>query len=264
MTMTATRPCIRGCTVRGEHFATCLDQHGQPTDGCKGCAPAEARDGDLLCSRCYGRSLGALYDAPDLVGAIRARANPLKANVYDRVLVSGSLGDGIPAPVNGDFIEASDSITRGLQGWADWAEPGSVPAYRGLRAGAEADVAQQIVLDATTTILDALPRIANDADQILELTRYLLDQIPGEWTVRSALAKWPLVDRPWFAAQPCPYCGLRAIKVKPARRLNDDTVYECQGCQWTRTDSDTDGPWPLVFSRRAGDRRALRPTTEGA
>lgn len=254
MTIAATRACIRGCTIRGEHFAECIDRLGQPTEGCRGCAPAETRDGDMLCARCYGRSLGALYDAPDLVGAIRARANPLKANVYDKVLVSGSLGDGIPAPVAAELIEAADELTRGLQGWAEWARPGSVDGHRGLRAGAEADVAQQLVLESTSVLVDELPRIANDAEQIVELTRYLLDDIPGEWTVRRALAKWPLVDRAWWAAQPCPHCSLRAIRVKPARRLKDDTVYECQGCHWSRTDSDTDGPWPLVFSRRAGTR----------
>ncbi|QUW18875.1 hypothetical protein [Agrococcus sp. Marseille-Q4369] len=272
------RPCIRGCTLRGEHFATCLDRDGQPTEGCKGCVPAPARDGVLLCNRCWGRSLGALYDAPDLVGAIRARANPLKAQVFDKVLVSGSRIEGIPAPVNADFIEAADALTRGLQGWARFIEPASVPARRGLRAGAEADEAREIVLEATTVILDALPTLANDAVQIVELCRYLLDEIPGEhddeclargggrpapgctgckvdreWTVRAALAKWPLVERAWFAAQPCPYCSLRTVRVTPARRLKDDTVYECQGCQWTRTDADDDGPWPLVFSRRSGE-----------
>lgn len=255
MTITATRACIRGCTVKGEHFAACLDRNGQPTEGCRGCQPAEARDGSLVCRHCYGRMLGALYDAPDLVGAIRARANPLRAQVFDKVLVSGTLReDLVPDPVRPEFIEAADEITRMLQDWAHHVDPASVPAHRGLRAGAEADVAQQLVLESTSTIVDALPVLANDAEQVVELARYLLEEIPGEWTIRSALNKWPLVDRAWWAAQPCPYCSLRAIRVKPARRFEDDTVYECQGCNWTRTDSDTDGPWPLAFSRRAGDR----------
>lgn len=278
MNTTATRSCIRGCMQRDEHFAACLDRNGTPSPGCKGCLPAEARDGDLLCARCYGRTLGALYDAPDLVGAIRARANPLKANVYDKVMVSGSLADGIPAPVAADLIEASDDLTRGLQGWADWAVPGSVPTHRGLRAGAEADDAQQLVLEATSVLVKALSTIANEADHIVELCRYLLEDIPAihgdwctdadgrpttgcdgcvqqqRWTVHSALTKWPLVDRAWWAAQPCPYCSLRSIRVKPPRRIGHPTIFECQGCHWTRTDEDTDGPWAVAFSKRSGER----------
>lgn len=123
------------------------------TESCNGCAPAEARGGDLPCPRCYGRlgrsTTPRISSEPSVLGRARSR------HVYEKVLVSGSLGDGIPAPVDADLIEAADALTRGLQGWADWAERGSMPAYRGLRAGSEADVAQQIVLDATTTILDA-------------------------------------------------------------------------------------------------------------
>lgn len=279
------RTCIRGCTVKGEHFAACLDKHGRPAEGCKGCQPAEARDGSLICTRCYGRCLGALYDAPDLIAAIRARANPMRAQVYDKVMVSGTLSDDlVPDPVRPELIEASDALTRGLQGWARFIDPASVPARRGLRAGAEADDTLDLVGESTSVIIDALPAIANDAIQIVELCRYLLEQIPGEhfddcidpracmgclvpgeWTVRAALNRWPLVERPTFSDEPCPYCALRTVKVirprRPAELQRDGTwlakdpeVYECQGCNWTRTDRETDGPWAIVFGPRASGR----------
>lgn len=278
MTTTATRTCIRGCTIPSEHFATCLDGLGQPTEGCRGCAPVEARDGDLLCSRCYGRSLGALYDAADVIAAIRAHANPLKANVYDKVLVSRSL-DGIPAPVNADFVDAPDALLRGLQGWAEWAEPATMPKHHGLRAGTEPPEARVLARQATSVLIDAWPRIANDAN-VVELCRFLLDQGRAEhltscadmrctgcvsaafWTIRAALNRWPLVERPWYAAQPCPDCSLRTVRVTEPRRppksvdgawiARDPQVYECTNpaCQWVRSDVDDDGPWHEVFSRR--------------
>lgn len=80
------RACIRGCMRRGEHFAECTD-YGTTDGDCKGCVPSTAREGALVCNRCFYRVRRHLDDAPDLVAHLRSIADPTKAKQFK--LVSG-------------------------------------------------------------------------------------------------------------------------------------------------------------------------------
>lgn len=100
------RVCLRGCTVRGAHYATCPDYGATSEDvTCRGCAPRECRDGSLICDRCFGRMRGLLNDAPDLLGRLRAIGDPSKAAVFDAVRSGASSPEPV-APVGADLLDA--------------------------------------------------------------------------------------------------------------------------------------------------------------
>lgn len=107
--MTEERTCIRGCTQRGVHYATC---DGDP---CAGCAPKPCRDESLICDTCFGRMRGLLGDVRDLVGRLTAIADPLKATVLDQVRVRASATEP-PAVVGSDILDALNT----LEAVADW------------------------------------------------------------------------------------------------------------------------------------------------
>lgn len=265
------RACIRGCTQRDQHYATCAD-YGREDGTCKGCAPRVARDGSLLCGRCFGRLRRNLDQAPDLLGLLRTRADPMKAQLYDKVMVSGSLHEITSAPVQVDVVDAGDEIIRGLREWARFAVTGEHRASRGLWPGQSAADAFDDAEAAASEILQRLPELANDSHQIGALCAFVIDQwLPGEehydldergWTIARALQRWPLADRAWWAAQPCPYCDLRAIRVTPPRIMPGVQTYHCHGCGWERDDNDTDADWPAMFSKTTSKTPA--PTLEEA
>src|SRR5688572_5901582 len=114
----AERVCVRGCAVRGVHFAACPNFGDADEDGCRGCVPTVAREGALICDRCYKRLLATLAEAPDVIALIRSQADPLKAAVYDQEMVSGSASDEAPAPVRADLIDAADDMIRILRRWS--------------------------------------------------------------------------------------------------------------------------------------------------
>lgn len=116
------RACVRGCTQRDVHYATC--QHSGPSyEGqfpCRGCAPRECREGSLICDRCFGRMRHLLGETPDLIGRLESLADPRKATPTD-VFRTGSasiLEAASPVPV--DLIDALTSV-RGVwftfEGW---------------------------------------------------------------------------------------------------------------------------------------------------
>ncbi|KEP72870.1 hypothetical protein HR12_39515, partial [Microbacterium sp. SUBG005] len=102
--------------MRDVHFATCpwlgVEEGSERAAAmlaagvasCSGCAPRIARDGVLLCEGCYRRIRRLLGDVADLIAHLRSLADPLKAAVYDRVMVSSSRPD-LPAPVPADLVD---------------------------------------------------------------------------------------------------------------------------------------------------------------
>lgn len=238
-----TRACIRGCMKPGEHFAAC-PSYGAESGECAGCVPVEARHGTLVCDRCYGRLRRRLEAAPDLVAHLRSIADPLKAQVYDRVMVSGSGPAGSPAPVAADLIDASADIMHVLG------------AGR-LAPGASSFAAYRQALGAVGTILAAYDELANDADAFTVWWRLVmsaeLEDHPGFWTITRALSRWPMEDRRKWAAQPCPECGLRAVKITPPRHRRARTWLTCSSCTWAKNDADDDGLWVAMFGLHASD-----------
>lgn len=231
------RVCVRGCTVRGEHYAAC-SSFGQTGGECQGCVPTEARDGVLLCDRCYGKLLRRIEVAPDLVAHLRSIADPLKAAVYDRVMVQGSGSDSAPAPVAADLIDASADIMHAIQ-----AQP--------LEPGESSDGAYRKALTAVHYLTDHFDTLANDGNAILETWRVVmsaeLPEAPEFWTITRALSRWPLEDRPVWAKQPCPECGMRTVKITPPRHRFARTWFACSSCGWRKTDKDDDGLWAAAF-----------------
>ena len=233
------RACVRGCTQQGVHYATCVD-FGRTDGDCRGCAPVDARNGVLLCDRCYGRLRRALELAPDVIAHLRSIADPLKATVYDRVLVNGSAPEGIPAPVAADLIDACSDIMHVIGGGK-------------LAPGASSDAAYQQALDAVEFILLGFDQIANDADAVLEWWRLVMSsslEAEGQgdfWTITRALLRWPLEERRRWAKQPCPECGMRAVKITPPRHRHARTWFACSSCGWRRNEKDDDGLWAAAF-----------------
>lgn len=99
---------------------------------CRDCVMVEARDGVLLCERCYRRLRRHIEDAADIVGHLRSIADPTTAAVFDRIRVQSSAIE-IPAPVAADLIDASNDITTTMNRWTV-----ALPLHDGgLRVGGE-------------------------------------------------------------------------------------------------------------------------------
>lgn len=237
------RVCVRGCTVRGVHYASCPDfGSASSAPSCSGCAPAPARHDAVVCDRCYGRLRRTLETIPDLVGHLRSIADPLKAQVYDRVLVQGSSPDVSPAPVPADLLDAlrdiMDTIGAGQ-----------------LEPGAAADVAYDHALGAVSFLLDGFDLLAGDEQMFLDwwgvVMAHSVPDSPEFWTVARALARWPLEDRRRWAKEPCPECGLRSVKITPPRHRRAHAWFVCSGCGWRKNDEDDDGLWAAAFGQYA-------------
>lgn len=246
------RYCIRGCTVKGEHYAACahsVPDYSGPTV-CTGCVQVEARDGVLLCERCYRRLRRHLEDAADIVGHLRSIADPTKATAYDRVRVQSSSIE-IPAPVAADLIDASNDITTTLNMWANHVAGEDRPGA-GLAAGAMADAAHDVVRLAVDVILDDLDHLANDSHQIEALCDGVMivnGAAPDVWTVADAAVRWPLEDSPRWAQAACPVCELMAVRVQPGRN-GRPSRYRCTTpeCDWEANSDDDAGLWASVFA----------------
>lgn len=124
------RACIRGCTVRDVHFATCennsdyeIRRRNQAAESgevyvgpCKGCAPRECRDGSLICDQCFGRARALLSDAPDLLGRLRSLGDPSKSGWnWDRGEVIRTSSPHPPAPIGDDLIDAIHAVETAVR-----------------------------------------------------------------------------------------------------------------------------------------------------
>lgn len=247
------RVCVRGCTVRGVHFAACPDFALGTAGECKGCAPEFAADGVLICERCLKRLRYALDNVPDVLALIRSKADPLKAAVYDRERTSGGTVEGAPAPVAADLLDAADAIMATLANWS--AQPWAAYLPPGADAEQAHDRARKLVLD-----ID-LMFVANRDDLVVALWAdlFVISEDPEVWSVARAVARHPLADRSWWAAAPCPECGYQTVRVSPPRQPGRDFRFECSTCQWLEFDRDAvdegDGFWFEVFNeKRVGAR----------
>lgn len=157
------RYCIRGCTVRDEHYAACADGL------CTGCAPRGARDGVLICAGCYGRARRLIRDVDDMMGRLDSLADPMKATPTDRQPGGGGSVEA-PAPIDADLLDAIRDVSHTLVAWG---------RFTGRR-----------------TIDEAFDDIANDLEDMTQFGEGWLDRtlvvdgIRDFWTVADAMAKW--------------------------------------------------------------------------
>ncbi|MEV8250496.1 hypothetical protein AB0O87_06190 [Microbacterium sp. NPDC076768] len=248
----AERYCVCGCAVKGEHWAACPD-FGREDGSCRGCVQIEARDGMLLCERCYRALRRHLEDAADLVGHLRSIADPTKATPYDRIRVDSSRPE-MPAPVAADLIDASDDIVRTMRAWALYVQFGEGHPWRaeGLQAGIDAASAWDDVNGCAEVILLDLDHLAKDSHQIGSLCEGVLDVHRGEperWSIADAASRYSLDDQPRWANAPCPDCNLMAVHIQPGRNRRPSR-YRCStlGCGWEANSLDDGGLWASVFA----------------
>ena len=246
----AERVCIRGCGVRDAHFAVCPDFGGNGPGDCRGCVPVAARDGALICDRCFTRAQRHLEDVADLVGSLRSKGDPMKSTWnLDRQAVSSSRVE-LPAPIAADLLDASNDIVQGLRAWALLVQFGDGHPWRAehLEAGITPEDAFEDADGCARVILEAFDRLANDARLIGPLCAFLNDKPGDQWTVAGALAKWPLDDRERWATRPCPECDTRTVRVKPPRGERHPARFRCTTCGWAKSERDDDGLWSEVFA----------------
>lgn len=174
----ADRVCIRGCTQRGVHYASCawngIEDGVAPSVAslpnvpprCWGCAPRECRDGSLICGRCFGRMRALLADGPDLLGRVRSLADPMKATPTDKAPGGRSSTVEAPAPVDADLLDAITALEQ-LDGWwhvtlSDYSNDLAVITWLG------------------EVVLDVHPELAGER---------------SAWSVADAMAKWGVERR---------------------------------------------------------------------
>lgn len=244
------RSCVRGCTVKDAHFATCADFGSNGPGACRGCAPRVARDGALLCERCYRSIARLLGEAPELIAHLRTMTDPAKAARYDAVRVMTSKGEP-PAPVSADFLDAADDVVRTLKRWAfrvNNPDVEQVPDVR-LRAGTAATEAAADLRASSDVILGDLDRIANDKKQAQALGDAILASshggTTGPWSLREVAARWPLADTERWADAPCPACDLKTVQVIPS--TGSLRRYVCRECEWEADSRADGGLWGDVF-----------------
>lgn len=208
------RGCELGCTVPDLHYATC-DWYGVAdaqadfarragVEVCAGCAPVPARDGVMVCGRCYRRMRGHIDNAADLVGRLRSLADQRKAMVYDAMRASSGKGVEAPAPTPADLIDASEDVMRSLRSWAVFVDPRS-GAIGGMPAGAGSLAAYDYARSCANVILRDLDRIANNADDVRQLAEAVLVRHPVDedgvrpfWSIVDAVSRYRL-ERPGAA-----------------------------------------------------------------
>lgn len=191
-----------------------------------------------------------------MLGHLRGLTNPLRGTDYaakaDR---AGQRGNPTSrAPVPADLLDAADYLLTLLWSTAEVIE-GRMPRGRvQVPVGAGVPVLVDYARDLLGVILEGLPMLSRQPEIVP-----LVDAVVGrpasseEWTVRTVLERWSVREDPWWAAQPCPLCGARSIKVTPPPAPGDEITYECKLCEWCAPE-DVDGFWAEVFSR--GERRA--------
>lgn len=237
--------CIRGCLRRGEHFAAC-PAFGREDGECRGCVPRSLRDGAVVCERCFYRLRRALEDLPDLVGMLRAKADPLKALDYTRAgQRRGSRDPGSPAPVSVVLLDAIHDLMLGIG-----------VSHRDIRPGQDSGDAYEVTLAEVGRVLEMLDAIVADEATAAAWCDFAF-RVNGEderWTIAGALKRWPLEERARHAAQPCPECGLRSVKVSPPRHKYARLWLNCESCGWRKNELDDDGLWAAAFGFRHDDR----------
>ncbi|MDD7963323.1 hypothetical protein [Microbacterium thalli] len=206
------RGCELGCKVPAEHWAACpwygIEESEipavaevSPLPVCSGCVPVPARDGVMICDRCYRRLRGHIDNAADLVGRLRSLADPRKAMVYDAMRSSPGKGAEAPAPTPADLIDASEDVMRSLRSWAVFVDPRS-GIVGGMPAGAGSLAAYDYARSCANVILGDFDRIANHADDVQQLAEAVLVRHPVDedgvrpfWSIVDAVSRYRL-ERP--------------------------------------------------------------------
>lgn len=199
MMTSSERVCIRGCTVRGVHLDSCPDRDvAIASASCRGCQPASAAAGALICTTCFGRFRRVLSDAPDLLGRVRSLSGQAKAQVYGPVKSSGSVQS--PEQIRSDELDALTELSANLGEWATMLEPAAWHPV--LRSSWSAERVAAVTVDDVAVILRGLDAIANRRADVLGLAEAVLvvhtpDPESGAraWSLQDAMNRWGVERR---------------------------------------------------------------------
>jgi len=198
-----TGPCVRGCTIRGEHNPTCEGE-------CRGCLPRPTAIGNL-CQSCYNRVEYGLTELTvrvpwlEILGrnlAMNASAAPQDGETFMR----GDPSEG--SVLHAAFLRA-DEIRSDLDNWV-----GDVRDKRNLHGDPIDDPAKWL--------LPHLPWIA-DTDAAETFAGEVLRD------VGQAMA-WPTpadVEPSKHLDVPCPRCATIALVYTPPRWEGQPARVEC-------------------------------------
>lgn len=221
--------CVLGCTSKGVHYATCDSFGDAENTACRGCAPAPAYVGSLVCSRCFGRARALLRDAPDLIARIRSLSDPAKAMLVEPVKVFSRPVEAI-APVGPDLLDAAGTLLANLRDWAHTLrhEPG-LP-WHSRTSGLSTSSAFDIAAAYSRSILAQLEAVTSDPALVVNFAEAILvahPEVEGErqaWSITDAMDRWGAERRdrhvhPDVDAEPD-----REVSASPVREWYDPTL----------------------------------------
>lgn len=236
-------PCARGCTqpeVEGEDPKPRPATHG------------------TLCASCFYRVKHALEIIPDLMANMRAKIVGSATQDLSRERVSGS-GDGAPAPLRIDPLDASDSLFAKLVSWTELfggklghAQP-SVAVWMNMR---EAQGSKPVTVEKAHELASSLVQwylvrlnaiAATDiAGEFHDDLCYGWEDARGVFALNAAYG----VELPQRKAdkRECPVCGHVEVFVAWPSSFNPDIMVLCGRCKWV-AEPELYGHYAKLFER---------------
>lgn len=222
-------PCIRGCV-----FPAVEDEEPKPKPAMRGL---------LVCSSCFYRLKHALDLIPDLMANMRLKIVPLQAAVYDSERVSGG-GNGSPAPLRIDPLDASDSLFAKLVSWTEvfagdlhvaqpsvavWINFREVQGSKPVTPKTAHEIATQLVawFDVRLETIAQSETFAAFHDDVC----FGWDEARGVFSLSAVYGVEPRQLRT-AEKRECPICGRNEIFVAWPDLLNPDLRVMCGRCKW--------------------------------
>lgn len=189
--------CIRGCTIRDEHYAACPD-FGKTGATCWGCKPRPTRGATLVCDGCFKRFRRMLLDAPDLLGRLQSIAEQDKAVAFTPVKAKGSPAES-PVQIGSDLLDALTEISANLHDWsvhldAHRAAPAPTVGMSSTEVYAKSARDAGVVLSHLETIVAVEGQLSRLAEAVIVMHQPD-DQGARRWSVADAVARWGVERR---------------------------------------------------------------------
>lgn len=235
-------PCVRGCTWA-------------PAEEGEAPRPKPAKHG-LLCNSCYYRLQRGLEMIPDLMANMRAQITPSAAAMLSDRVQGG--GDGAPAPLRIDPLDASDGLFAKLVSWTE--------VFGGELSTPQPSVAVWINF---REVQGSKPVTPQTAHQIAtQLTSWFLVRLEDITAIQAGVAfhddlcyGWEEsrgvfnlataygIERPPLRPsekRECPVCGQHEVFVAWPDSFNPDLRVMCGRCKWV-AEEDKYGHYAELF-----------------
>ena len=257
--MTTIKPCLTGCTIRGQHTPTC-ETRNHPTNPCRGCVPRQAEYGNL-CPWCWQRLHADIIDTAPLVRYLRADPG----TETPQPGTGRSATDPAYRSILSPAIDAADGLHSALAAYAQIIledhPHGRVmvgPDQRG------------VVITQTTIHRDeygvyvqkATVAGIRDAEATARLVKWLLPFLPWcseqDWAgvmrteisdlVATTKARWPIADTRTRRIGDilCPRCDRASLTYTPTSHYRGPFVVACTNPDCGRSFSEDE--WERLIS----------------